>query len=80
MTLPFGWCGDGLHEACKASYKMMWPPVFDGKKGKDVTQENREFFCSCECHGEKKSNTLATPKQENEKAIPRKKPLKKKLK
>jgi hypothetical protein len=51
MTLPFGWCGDGLHEACRVSYTMMWPPADLGKKDK-IIQEEKLFACSCPCHAE----------------------------
>jgi len=52
----FGWCHDELHEACKVSYTMMWPPsdLMEKKTKKskkdETVQEEKKFSCECECH------------------------------
>ena len=54
MTLPFGWCSDGLHEACRDTYTIMWPPTDYGnssKKKDKVEQVEKLVECSCPCHG-----------------------------
>lgn len=35
MTTKMGWCLDGLHKSCRASYEY----------------EGNMRYCSCECHG-----------------------------
>jgi hypothetical protein len=55
MVTKFGWCLDELHEGCRDSYTLMWPPVDDygpkkGSKKDKVVQEERLRECSCECH------------------------------
>lgn len=74
--VKFGWCLDELHEGCKDSYTIMWPPVNDfgpkrGKKEK-VVQEERLVECSCGCHGRSVGSEATAPRP-SPKPAPKKK-------
>jgi len=81
MTLPFGWCSDGLHEACRDTYTMVWPPADYGnssKKKDKVEQVEKLIECSCPCHGRVAGSTeAAEAEEETSTPRPRQAPKKK---
>jgi hypothetical protein len=80
MTLPFGWCSDGLHEACRDTYIMAWPPADYGnssKKKDKVEQVEKLIECSCPCHGRVAGSTEAKAEEETPTPRPRQAPKKK---
>lgn len=50
MTIKFGWCLDGLHEACVAGYTIKVDVVAEGRGRKKAEQVEVESKCPCECH------------------------------
>lgn len=49
-VVKFGWCIDGLHEECVASYTIKVDKMSEKKRGSKAETFEVSGKCPCECH------------------------------